>query len=161
MQASDLFVILAHAQYQKGGYLNRFERHGKWHTMSVNHGLQPIKDKTYSSPEKDMARIVERNPEAAPFVDCAGISLLETNMRIIERIRKRLNIGADIVLDYDTELRGTDRLLDICKRYGATKYISGMMGQSYLDTSKFLDSGIKVSFQVIIPEDKIPILNVI
>ena len=43
-------------------------------------------------------------------------------------------------------MKSTDRLVDLCKYYGATEYLSGSGGaKEYLDVIKFKD--IKVEFQ--------------
>ena len=55
-----------------------------------------------------------------------------------------LDIETEIVLDYPTNLKGTDRLVDICKTMKATEYISGPSGKNYLELRKFGD--IKVTY---------------
>ena len=41
----------------------------------------------------------------------------------------------------------SDLILNICKNYNATEYLSGINGKDYLNLNKFKDSNIKVKFQ--------------
>ena len=53
----DRFVILKECQFEKNNYQNRFNFNDRWHTMSVNKGLEPIIEKTYLNPENDWNKI--------------------------------------------------------------------------------------------------------
>ena len=151
MEDSNIFVILKHCQFEKNNFQNRFNKDDKWYTMSVNKGLDPIWTKTYLNPEKDWMRIKNMLPEYKNvlkiFDDCVDENLSRMNSNIIFRIRDILNIETEIVFDYYTELKGTERLVDICLRNEATTYISGISGSKYLDLSQFDKNGIKVVFQ--------------
>jgi len=158
MQEVDLFVIMVHCQFEKNNYQNRFEYNG-WNTMCVNGGLEPIIDKRYISPHKDWKRITDKYPKLKQFNKSINGSLAVTNVSLIKDIAKLLNIHTEIKYDYETELKGTDRLVDICNNYGATEYLSGISGRNYLELDKFKD--IKVVFQ---NKDKMlnkPILDLI
>jgi hypothetical protein len=58
-------------------------------------------------------------------------------------------MGVKTIIDFDyrTDLKGTERLVDICKTYKATSYLSGESGKKYLDLKKFKVEKIKVDFQ--------------
>jgi len=144
MAEVDLFVIMVNCQFEKNNYQNRFEYNG-WNTMSVNSGLEPIIDKRYINPYQDWKKIVGRYDKLKRFSSCINGSLAITNVSIIKDIAKELGIRTEIKLDYETELKGTDRLVDLCNNYGATEYISGVSGANYLELDKFKD--IKVIFQ--------------
>ena len=58
-----------------------------------------------------------------------------------------LDIKTEIVFDYPTESKSTDRLLDLCKHYDATEYLSGVGAKEYLDECVFENNGIKVIYQ--------------
>lgn len=143
----DLFVIMVHCQWEKGRYQNRFHVGDEWNTMSVNHGLEPIKDKRYLKPCEDWAKITKRYPNLETFDSHIDESLYETNVGIIIQACNMLGINTDITCDYPTNLNGTDRLVNICKTYGATEYLSGQSGRKYLELWQFESVGIKVSFQ--------------
>ena len=88
-------------------------------------------------------------------------SLLDTNLGIIAKIKSMLDLRCELALDFESELTGTDRLVSICRRYGADKYIAGMGGKNYMELDKFADAGIEVIFQEEKTMNKKPILEVI
>lgn len=145
MEEADIFVILTQCQFEKNGYQNRFQADGRWHTMKINRGMEPIAVKKYIDPVGDWLRIKEKFPQLCEFDGCISTWMAETNIEIIRRIARKLRIHTKIVLDYPTELTGTDRLADICRHFGATEYLSGSSGAQYMDLEKFGD--IKVRFQ--------------
>lgn len=160
---ADIFVILIECQFEKNNFQNRFNIGETWYTMSVAKGNDPIKSKTYISPFNDWNKIKSKLPQyekqLSLFDDCISDNLSKTNIEIIKRACEILNIKTKIVLDYETDLKSTERLVDICKHFKATEYLSGSSGKNYLDIEKFGD--IKVSFQTTINEDKIILLEAI
>ena len=150
IEESDIFVLLGHCQFEKNNFQNRFNLNDKWHTMSVNKGLEPIKDKRYLNPEKDWNKIKTNLKQYHSVLDklddCISTNFVETNVNIIRKLCSMLSIKTEIVLDYPTELKSTERLVDICKHYGATKYLSGPSGKKYLDLEQFGDK-IEVIYQ--------------
>lgn len=148
----DRFIVLTQAQFSPGNYHNRFRYLTKWYTMSVHRGLEPLATKRYAAPGTDWARIKQRiQPDyadvLAAFDGCIEENLAETNTAIIRRLFSLLGIGAEVMLDYETPLRGTDRLVDLCRHYGATTYLSGPSGPKYLDFEAFRAAGIDVDVQ--------------
>lgn len=160
MEQSDIFVILTHCDFTKNNYQNRFFYQG-WNTMSTNKGHEPIRDKRYVNHVADWNKIITKHPKAALFTDCLSNSLSIMNISIIDKIRNILDIKIPIVMDYHTELKGSERLLDICKHYGATEYLSGIGGKKYLDVKLFEDNGINVIFQDENKIDKRAIIEII
>lgn len=162
IQQSDVFVIMCYCQFEKNNFQNRFNMNDKWNTMRVNSGMMSIVEKRYISHAEDWNRIrinlSKYKNILSRFDEHIHEILLYTNIRIIETICGMLDIKTKIVADYPTELKGTERLVDICKKHGATEYLSGPSGKKYLDLSLFPDK-MKVSFQ----ENKIkkPILEVL
>lgn len=165
MEDVDLFVIMTNCQFEKNNYQNRFNLNGEWFTMSVNKGLEPIKNKRYVNYLNDWNWIKQKIERFIPYPTmcyfdyCIKENLANTNIMIIKRLATILDIPTKIVYDYDTDLKGTDRLVDICKHYGATQYLSGISGKNYLELKKFNDAGIEVYFQENIINK--PILEVI
>ena len=151
MNDADIFVILKHCQFEKNNYQNRFNKNNRWYTMSVNKGLQPIKDKTYVNHINDWGKLKNSLPDYKfilnKFDDCITNNLSDTNINIIYKLKEILNIKTDIVIDYPTELLSTDRLVDLCVKHNANEYIAGVSGAKYLDISKFEEKNIKVTFQ--------------
>ena len=164
--AADVFCILTHCQFEKNNYQNRFHQNGRWHTMSVNKGLEPIKDKRYVSPENDWNRIKvnlkDYEPILTMFDDLIMDNLASTNIAIIRTMCRLLKIETKITTDWETELMGTERLVEICSSLGATTYLAGSGGsRDYLDVSLFAESGIDVRFQDEIDMIKVPTLEIL
>lgn len=161
MARADTLVLLTHCQFEKGGYQNRFKYNGDWFSMSVNRGLDPIWKKKYFNPYDDWARIKKRigNPVLEKFDICISHDLVVTNQMIIWKLQRMLRINTTVITDWATQETGTDRLLEICQRLKATKYISGPSGVKYLDVDKFKQANINVEFHY--PSKKIPIIDAI
>lgn len=154
---ADLFIIMIWCQWEKGKYQNRFHADERWHTMGINHGLEFIADKKYTNPSKDWAKIRKRYKKLEAFDQCISESLYRTNSAIILEACQRLGIDTPIVYDYPNDLKGTDRLIDLCRCFKATEYISGPSGRKYLELEKF--GAIKVGF--IENTDLMPLVNLL
>jgi len=147
----DKFIMLTHCQFEKNGYQNRFNLNDKWYTMSVKKGLEPIRDKIYLNPKNDWDRIKNKLPDYKSILDefdnYIFTSLEKTNILIIKKLCELLNIKTEIVIDYPTELKSSDRLVDLCIKHKATEYFSGVGAKEYLDENKFHTNDIKVIYQ--------------
>ena len=132
IQQADIFVLLGHCQFEKNGFQNRFNLDSRWNTMSVKKGLEYINKKQYIDSKMD--ELITDN-------------LYQTNTAIIHHLVKKLDINTKIVEDYPTNLTSTARLVDICKRYGATTYLAGQGGKDYLNEELFKQENIQVIYQ--------------
>ena len=161
MMEVDIFVILSQCQFEKNNFQNRFKHKDKWHTMRVPHGLTPICEKEYIDPFKDWKKIKDSLPDykIGEFDSCIERNLASTNINIIRKIKKSLGIFTALLEDHPTILTGTARLVDICKTYGATHYLSGSSGINYMDLELFEREGIKVEYQA--QQDSKPIIDVL
>lgn len=163
MMNVDKFIILRHCQFEKNGYQNRFFMNDRWHTMSVNKGLEKICQKKYVNPKSDWSKIKSNLKEhegvLSKFDSCICEDLDLTNINIIVKIASSIGVRAIIDYDYPTNLTGTDRLIDICKTYKAKSYLSGSSGKKYLELNKFKENNIAVSFQT--NQDYTPILKML
>ena len=153
VQKCDKFIIQTHCQFEKDAYQNRFNINNNWYTMSVKkgHWSELINEKKYCNSHKDWNKIKRQlhNYKSIldEFDDCISESLTETNTLIIKKLCTMLNIETEIVTDYSTELKSNDRLVNLCKYYGATEYISGIGAKAYLDKTIFQRNDIKVTYQ--------------
>jgi hypothetical protein len=151
IQQADIFVLLGHCQFEKNGFQNRFNMDGKWNTMSVKKGLEFINTKQYIDAKKDWERIKNSIPKYKHILsemdDLISDNLYQTNSSIIRYLVKKLNIDTIIVEDYETDLTSTSRLVDICKRNGATTYLAGQGGKDYLNEELFNIENIQVVYQ--------------
>ncbi len=165
IRKADIFVILKNCQFEKNGYQNRFMINNKWKTMSVRKKTQKICEKNYINYMKDWENIKKSTPEYVDqlklFDDIISEDLSETNTNIIKIICEKLNIKTEITYDFETDLVGTDRLVDICRYHGAKKYISGVSGKKYLDLELFHSNNIEVEFQDISDLNKGSILKIL
>jgi hypothetical protein len=91
--------------------------------------------------------------EAAPFVEelYASVpdpSLSEVNRHFLAAICRRVEIGTPLTpsRDYRAEGTKTARLLDICRKAGATTYVSGPAAKDYLEEEAFAAAGIDVEW---------------
>ena len=65
--------------------------------------------------------------------------LIDINMASIKWAMEQLNINVPLVYSSNLSIstKGTQRLVDICKKLKATEYISGTGGKSYLKENLF------------------------
>lgn len=151
MQQADVFVILENCQFQKNGFQNRFKMNDTWHTMSTTKRLIPINEKPYLNHQKDWLKIKTKLAEYSEILNqfdyCISDNLANTNIKIIKKVKNLLKIDTKIVLDYPTDYRSTERLVDICKKNNATTYLSGISGKKYLNIDLFKKEKIEVIFQ--------------
>jgi hypothetical protein len=151
IQQADIFVLLGHCQFEKNGYQNRFNINDRWNTMSVKKGLEFINKKQYIDSKKDWERIKNSMPKykyiLSEMDNLISDNLYQTNSSIIRYLVKKLNIDTVIVDDYETQLTSTHRLVDICKRHGATTYLAGQGGKDYLNDELFINENIQVVYQ--------------
>ena len=127
MSQSDIFIILSQVQFEKNGYQNRYFLQGKqkWVSMPVNHGLEPIYQKTYTNGER----------------------LLQLNMDYIFWAKRVLGIETRIAQDVVTSARSTQRLIDNLNHYGATTYITSPGAKDkYLDEKMIRSAGIDIEY---------------
>lgn len=148
MNLADIFVILDDVQYKKNNWQNRNKFLNK-NNVEEFFGVQVEKEATKKL-------INEVNVVGGPWrkktikklqqnfnIDTSNIyshsKLIDINMMSIVWGRKKLSINKPMILSSDLfiKTKSTQRLVDICNEVGATEYISGMGGKSYLDESLF------------------------
>ena len=76
-------------------------------------------------------------------------NIFELNFHTLKKAFDWLEIKTEIVLESELNITGTssERLLNICKKIGATKYLSGPGGKNYLNEKIFAQNKIKVEYQ--------------
>jgi len=124
MNKADVFIILVNCQFEKNGYQNRARVFDEWWTMPVRRGLQLIKEKRYTNDE----------------------NLVTTNILWITAIAKTLGIDTKkLHMDFETDSRGTDRIIEICKFHKCNQYLTNMDAiEKYLDVSKMKKAKIEL-----------------
>ena len=70
------------------------------------------------------------------------------NIDALEKISDYYNLGTTFYKSSDVNIGGksTHRLIDICKHYSASRYITGWGAKNYIEHEKFDDEGIKLCY---------------
>ena len=68
------------------------------------------------------------------------------NRAFILDMSDKLDIGCQFITSSQLEKKGKklDLVIDICKKTGADKYITGVLGKDYIDEQRFKDEGIEL-----------------
>lgn len=168
--ASDLFVFLDLPQYKKREFQNRNRIKGPngeiWLTVPVlSKGKfeQPIRevelDPTQSWQKSHWGSIElsykktpfwsEYSPGLKPFYEKSYTHLNVLNTEMCLNFFKLLGIQTPIKVESEigTTTQSTERLIELCKKTGATAYLSGSGGKDYMDEALFKNEGLGLSYQ--------------
>lgn len=193
IQAVDLFIYLDTVQFQKGSFQNRnrvLTHNGPaWLTIPVE-----TAGKLYSTLLMDVSIDNSQNwqakhwgtlrmnyagapmfrelaPKIEPFYVRPWLRLSDLCWEMMTMFNGMLGIGTKIVRASElgeVDGRKSDLVLNLCRRVGATTYLSGSQGRDYLDIESFRSSGIDVQFQNYFPApypqsavDFVPALGVV
>ena len=170
LDKADVFVYYDDVQYDKGGWRNRNRiktPHGRiWLTVPVliaGHFGQAINEVAIDT-EKHWARkhlrTIEQNYHAAPYFDdyFPALSALldrpwrllaDLDVTLVEEIARWLRIETTIykVSSLSIDGRRNERLINLCRHFGADRYLSGDAARSYLDQAIFDAAEISVEWQ--------------
>tara|TARA_R110000772_G_scaffold268297_1_gene394732 strand:- start:3300 stop:3863 length:564 start_codon:yes stop_codon:yes gene_type:complete len=148
MKLADMFVILDDVQYKKNNWQNRnkfLNKNGIEEFFNVQVEKEATKKlinevNVVEGPwRKKTIKKLQQNFN----IDVSDIyshnKLIDINMASIIWAREKMNINKPMILSSNLSIKSksTQRLVDICNEMGATEYISGMGGKSYLDESLF------------------------
>lgn len=168
IQTSDIFVYLDDVQYERGDFDNRNKirtfQGEMFLTVPVynkfGQKLNEVKIVNTEDWGKKHRMTIKMNYQKAPYFEKywnqieqilsnKWDNLIDLNFVLIEYIKSELNLTTKTVKSSELiiDSTGSDKLLQICKRLGATTYISGELGKSYLDEKIFSDSGIKIMYE--------------
>lgn len=170
LRRSDVFVYYDDVQFDKQGWRNRnrikTSQGVRWLTVPVSHkgGLaQKILDVEidHATPwaKKHMASLYQSYAQAAysgnylPSLERVlggrWKYLVDLDMAVVELMRGWLGVDTPIYRSSQLGIGGArnQRLLNLCKHFGATVYLSGNAAKSYLDVELFADQGITVHWQ--------------
>jgi len=167
---SDLFVMLDDVQFPQGTTWisrNRFKSHqgALWITVPVwkkGMGLQKISEVRICHEGRWAKKHVESLKTAyrkAPYLaEHLGFleemfsekneKLIDLNLALIQYLMKALDIQAKTVLlsDLNVPSSGSRRLVDVCKKLGASQFIAQTPAKKFIDEKLFLDAGVELSF---------------
>ena len=169
MELADKFVLADDVQYTTHGFTNRNyikTRSGKlWLTVPVitrGKGLQKINEVRIDKEQNWRLKhwnSLQLNYKYAPYFEYYAdffeqlyqkewTYLVDLNIELIEFVRKSLNISCPIILSSELDLRSddTERIVDMVKMTGCTKYLSGSSGKTYLKEKLFEDAGMELVY---------------
>jgi hypothetical protein len=168
IQSSDVFVFLDDVQYERGDFDNRNKIRTNegfiWLTVPVYNksGQTFMEAKIVNSQNwsKKQINAIEINYRKAPYFEkyCKDVfsifekkfeSLIDLNLEFIKYFMSVLDLKTKTIRSSKLGITYTksERLLEICKRYRATVYLSGELGKNYLDERIFHDAGIKILYE--------------
>lgn len=165
----DVFVVFDDMQYTRRDWRNRNKiktpQGLKWLTIPVDvkgKYFQKIKDTRIADQswtESHWGSLKQNYKNAPHFAEmaewieplyrnCRFEYLTEVNLHFIRNIMQFLGIPTEIRFSSEFELHEdkTQRLVDICKELGATRYLSGAAAKSYMEPDRFKEAGIALEY---------------
>ena len=166
---SDFFIFLDDVQYSKNSFTNRVKlttkKQDPWLSVPIKYSFGDNINQVKLAQEDWQVRhlskiknIYSRTPYFKEnWKDCENLfntftntDLNYVNKKIILTIAKWLDICVNYKSSSDIEnkknLKAEDRLIDIIKQCGATKYLSGIGAKKYQNVDKFKLAKIKVMY---------------
>ena len=166
---SDIYVILDRAQFEFD-ITNRnkiITPEGSWSRISVPvkkgqkffevRNVEINNDQPWAEKNWDL---ICKSYNDSPFFDLYKTTLnsifkkkwnliFDLNFYTLKKAFEWLDIKTEFILDSELDVTGmsSEHLLNICKKLGATKYLSGPSGKNYLNEKIFEQSKIKVEYQ--------------
>lgn len=170
INAVDKFIIYDDVNFINKGYINRNSIlvSGKPHLFTI-----PLKDASQnklinevallnSDPwRKKFLKTVQQSYQKAPnyqtvfvlieeIVNLAAETIQELNLFALRKICAYMEIHTEIIpsssIYQNTNLKGQDRILDICKQENATRYINPIGGMELYEKSRFANEHIQLNF---------------
>ena len=170
LRRADVFVYYDDVQFDKHGWRNRnrikTQAGLQWLSVPVRHsglGLPRVMDveidartawarKHVASLRQAYARAphaAEYLPQLAEVLERKWERLVDLDFAVVDVIRGWLGLERRIVRSSELGIDGrqSDRLVRICRHFGARTYYSGAAARSYLDVGLFDSHGIQVVWQ--------------
>ena len=164
---SDVFVFLDDVQYQKNGLQNRNQLKNNsgrfWLTVPVSvklgdklNNIKIVKNgwqkKHIKSINLNYAKALNHtffSDYLQKILSYDYVNLVDLNIKIIETVCvEYFNIKTKFVKQSSLNLqgKGSSLILNICKKLGAKKYVSGPGGKNYLDENEFFINDIELEY---------------
>ncbi|MFH2070919.1 MAG: WbqC family protein [Elusimicrobiota bacterium] len=167
---SDVFVFLDDVQYKKREFQNRNKiktRNGwLWLTVPIvskSRYMQKIAEVEIDNDAgwaNDHIKTIEHSYAAAPFftghhgffselLNKKWTTLMDLNVETVRYLTGCFDIKTPVHFSsgLNLETTSTQRIIDICKNFGADTYLSGAGGMNYMDEGLFEKNGIKLVYQ--------------
>jgi hypothetical protein len=170
MRRSDVFVLYDDVQFDKHGWRNRNRiktaQGPQWLTVPVFHRgregqrIGEVEIDNQLPWARKHVRSIEQAYAHAPFAaryltDLEELLtrewrlLLELDLALIELLRGWLELRPNMIRCSSLSVPGrrSERLLRLCRHFGADRYLTGNAARAYLDVDLFERSGIEVEWQ--------------
>lgn len=173
----DLFVVFDDVQFNPRGFVHRnkieVNKNISWFTLPIQKYKKPILinqlkfDKTSQQFKKFNNFVNELTKEKnLEFIitDLINFDLepLDYLIRLNKKITQKLKVSKQMILSSDfknSHLSSEKRIIDICKKLNAKKYINLPSGRDLYNEGNFLKENLKVEFLEEYTGKKISILN--
>ena len=167
MNVVDTYVVYDDVAYIKGGWINRnnflVQGKAKLFTFSLDSAgsFKLINEISIKDDFSNFKKLLQFNYSKAPyFSDCMNlveqiISYDRTNLgkflyNSIKLVAEYLDFNTNILLSSEIQkensLKGKDKVIHICKLFGADEYYNAIGGQDLYDKNEFAKNGIKLAF---------------
>jgi len=167
---SDVFVLYDDVQYDKHSWRNRNRiktpQGAIWLTVPVLTKAQnwptnrDVKiDNLHDWRRKHLHSIRQNYAAAEFFRDFVGVFetlyarewrfLIDLNIESFGILTEQLGLKREIRFssELNVEGKGTQRLVDICTKLGASRFFEGAAGRDYIDEAQFQAAGIELAYQ--------------
>jgi WbqC-like protein family len=170
MRAADIFVFYDDVQYKKGGWVNRnriliggapawitFPVVKDSYEFAINRRLYDLNSKAAARVQRQILEAYRKAPafkRIFPFLE-AILGYGEPNVAVFNRIALeeissligiKCQFKVSSQLKKNEELRGQDRVIEICRALGATTYINPAGGLDLYNQNDFESCGIDLMF---------------
>lgn len=170
LNSVDRYVIYDDVNFIKGGWINRnrilLNGEAKYFNVPmIGAGsfkkINEISVNTDRRIQDKNLRVIEAAYHKAPFypevfellegiLRCDETNLAAYITRSIRKVMEYIGISTELVLssqlNKDCDLKGQDKVVEICKILGATEYYNAIGGQSLYSFTEFAKSGIALNF---------------
>lgn len=172
IEASDIFVILDDAEYSKGSLINRnkikINNSAHWLTVpieNVKYSIEESKniyeikiDNKQNWKKKHISTLKQYYNKSPNYINIVKMIeevysneyeyLYELNIQLINQICVMLGIQKKMIFSssLNVKSKSTERIIDIIKKLGANKYLSGHGAKSYQDENMFEKNNIELYY---------------
>ena len=168
--SSDIFIYLDCVQFEKNSYINRNRiktpQGASWLTIPIHtkgHIGQTLKTTTIDTRkpwQQKHLRTLEMNYRRSRHFEAyfhhISKAIADREPLLSNYLYKHLQFWLRILKiqtpvfrssTFNFRARKSDLVLEICRHFSASEYLSGSMGQDYLEEQRFNESGIRVRYQ--------------
>jgi hypothetical protein len=167
---TDIFILLDDAQFIHDGWTHRDRiktpRGEVWVTLPIdrNDKFKPIRDIRLATPaevwQKKVVNLLSENyrkaehfkpiiTELADTFQAHAVNLVDLNLAVLDMAYRIFDLSpvTRFASEFSLSTTRNQRLIDLVKAVGGTKYLSGTGALSYLDFDLFKQNGIEVVVQ--------------